>query len=137
MKMKTFTKQNLGQVREDLNKALEQVAKKHGIVLNVGNISYRDESFTAKLIALIPSENSNKEAGASRGSEVKWEVAFKKNAFLFGLKPEDLGKKVKHGSKEYTIVGMRPRARLPLVLKRPDGTFAAFDVEEVKAYMVN
>lgn len=135
IKMKTFDKANLKQVREDLNTALEAVAKKHGIQLSLGAITFSPESFSAKLTAVIPSDGA--EAGAQSGQATKWAANFKTHARAFGMKPEDLGKVIKIRGADHSIVGMRPKAKSPLVLKKPDGAFIAYDVEPLIALLNN
>lgn len=49
--MKTFTKQNLPQLRADIDAALAAVAAKHGIKLQTGNISFNPNEATIKLMA--------------------------------------------------------------------------------------
>lgn len=127
--MKTFDKSNLKQVRDDMSAALEAVAKKHGIQLSLGGITFSPESFSVKLTAVIPGDSA--EAGASSGQVTKWAASFKSQARLFGLKPEHLGKSVKIGSQEYVIAGMRPRAKQPVVLRKPNGSYIAYSASAV------
>lgn len=47
----TFDKQNLRQIRNDINVALAAVAAKHGIKLDIGNIRFSSDRFTTKLTA--------------------------------------------------------------------------------------
>lgn len=127
--MKSFNKQNLQEVRVDITLALQEVAKKHGIQLAIGNISFSDTSFTAKMTALITDAT---EAPMS-GEQVKWAKAFTNHAFSFGMQSSDLGKEVVLGSKTYTIAGARPRANRPIVLKTSTGVFHAFEAYVVKS----
>lgn len=53
-KITEFNKQNLPTIREDLNKLLAEYTKKTGIKLSLGNITFYEGSFTAKLEATIP-----------------------------------------------------------------------------------
>jgi hypothetical protein len=131
--MKSFDKQNLATIRADLDAALEAVAKKHGIQLSVGRITFSEASFSTKLTALIPSDSDD--AGTANGYEVKWAAAFKSNARFFGLKSEDLGQTVRLGNVDYVIVGMRPRAKNSIVLKRINGTFVTYPVEPIIALL--
>lgn len=73
----TFTKENLSTIRADLNIALAEVAAKHGITLDIGNISFNENSFTAKLSAAI------QEVGQPSMSvkEIKQQQDFKMYAF--------------------------------------------------------
>ena len=47
--MQSFNRNNLNEIRKDLEAALAQVATKHGIQLSVGTIRFGEESFSAKI----------------------------------------------------------------------------------------
>lgn len=49
MKVTQFTKENLKDLRNDINAALVAVAQKHGIDLSIGTISYSTEKATTRL----------------------------------------------------------------------------------------
>lgn len=55
--MKSFEKQNLKEICVAMDAALAQVAAKFDITLKVGNISFTDTNFTAKVEASVKSEN--------------------------------------------------------------------------------
>lgn len=48
-KITKFTKQNLPQVRSDINKILKEYADENGFTINLGNIRFNNGEFTAKL----------------------------------------------------------------------------------------
>jgi len=131
-----FNKQNLKAIREELNAALETVAKKHGLQIGLGGISFTDGSFTTKMTVVTKSKNgeASDDAGAGSGNEAVWAAKFKQYAkFYWGLNSEDLGRKVKVDGIEYTIAGARPKAKNPIVLKKANGTFIAVSANTVVA----
>lgn len=49
MTLKRFDKSNLGEVRSELNRALDNVAAKFGFKVNIGNIRFTENSFRTTL----------------------------------------------------------------------------------------
>lgn len=108
-KLTSFNKENLKDIRKDLNAALKAVQDKYGIVITVGGITFNEKHFTAKLTTLI------EDGSVSSNVNPKWVVHFNRNAeFNLGLKKSDLGKEFKSGGETLKLVGSRG-ARLPLV----------------------
>lgn len=123
--MKNFDKQNLKTVRMDINKALAEVAAKHGISLTIGNISFTEDTFSTKLSAAIQREGQ----ASLSAKEIKQQNDFKVYSRSFGFEPEDLNKQFKAiDGKFYTIVGARPRAKNCLVIKSVEGKSYACDL---------
>lgn len=64
-KITQFTKQNLPQVRADLNKILKDYADKNGMVITLGNIKFQAGEFTTKLetkiVGAVTQEDKNLE----------------------------------------------------------------------------
>lgn len=131
-KVKSFDRANLKDIRVDLNTALAAVAKKHGITLDVGNIRFDANSFSAKLSATVASSASTT-TSAPAGVNPTWVANFKKYAVMFGLKATDLNKQIKYAGKTVTIVGMRPKANQPIVIQRVTGGCVAVSAESVKS----
>jgi|GEM_PF-6870098 len=44
-----FNKQNLPTFRQEINEALEIIAKRHNVSMNIGNISFNSYEFTTKI----------------------------------------------------------------------------------------
>ena len=98
-----LTKSKLKQIRIDMDKALAEVAKKHGLQFELGNISFSSDNFRMKIEA-----NTVKADGSVETKEAK---AFKQKAAQFGLKPEMLGKTfITACGTELTITGLNTRA---------------------------
>jgi len=108
----SFNKQNLKTIRADINAALKAVETKHNMKLSIGNIRFHAEEFRTTLTAAT-GEAATKEAPSS---ETKWRAAFMRNLFI-GVSQTDLDKEITLRGKKYTIVGARPKAQAPLVLK--------------------
>jgi len=116
-----FDKNNLKTIRADVDAALAAVAKKHGITLSIGRITFTGETFTTKMTAVT---NSKSAPGAAtvNPEEVKYAKNFIADCTFYGFKREDLGKTVQYNGKPYILVGARtPRARLPIVLRSVTG----------------
>ena len=91
----------LARIRIALKEAFKAVEEEFSITLKLGNITYDDNSFRAKLI----STNNTKE-----GKTVTQEALnFKKRAHFYGLNPADLGKLVVIQGMKYIITGLNPR----------------------------
>jgi|694.fasta_scaffold24073_12 hypothetical protein len=132
--IKEFDKQNLKTLRSDIEAALAEVAKKHGITLGVGNISFRADSFSAKITAATVAEGDDSD-GVMSGKQMKWAQDFKSHASLFGMKHTDLGKTVTIGAFTYVIVGARPRAKQNIVLQNPNGGFNVQEASVVAKFL--
>lgn len=105
-------KQLLVNFRVEANKALEEVGKKLGLEIRVTNISYRDESFTAKVEAV---QIGGKDKSASNYIEA---------ARILGL-PE-LGTEFDYFGKTYKIVGYNTKARnRPIIIENNGKRYTA------------
>ena len=103
-----------GQAKEvsaEMMKALAKIEKKLGVTFSRGNGSFDANTFSLKITAT---------SNASDGSiQTKEEVDFLANAFMFGLKKEDLGKTFNTSNgRTFRICGLKPRAnKYPVLAK--------------------
>lgn len=107
--IKSFDKQNLGQLRKDIDSALLQIRQKHGVTLQIGNITFSPEKATARLTMVAvgdPTVASDPRAAAL----AKAEAEFKRSAASFGLKPEQFGATFNFGRDQYKLTGLKPRS---------------------------
>lgn len=107
--------------------ALADVAKGFGLHVKRGTANF--DSTSAK-IQMVFSEISEDGTVMTREAE-----AFKDNADMYGLRPEDLGEKFDHKGHTFTITGLNARARkMPIQVTREDGRtfkFAALTVKRI------
>lgn len=110
-------------VSDEIRDALKEIAARHGLRLKQGNVRYGDFGFRETIELLDPAAKS-REA-----------MAFEASADLHGLKPSDLGTKVKFGAETYEIVGLKLRAcRKPIMLRRVrDGQGVVTTVDTILA----
>lgn len=127
--MAQITKAMFPQFRADLAAALRGLEDKYGVTMSMERITYTDSTFSGKLTAV--SKEATAGVGADDGS-AKWKAGFLKNACRYGLTPNDLGKEVVLSGVTYKIVGARPKAGQPIVLKKPSGAFIASSAEPVR-----
>jgi len=115
--IKAFDKQNLQQLRADMDAAIQQVAQKHGITIRLKNISYLPERATSKLEFIATGEAASA-ANPQAAQEAIYAADFKRYCSSFGLKPEQHGATFKHGRDTYKLVGLKPRApKNPILAK--------------------
>lgn len=96
-----FNKNTIDQIRNDIEQALEAVARKHNLCLALGNITYYSDRFSAKI--------EGRDVNAPSKEAQMYEV----NRERYGLPP--LGAKVVLSGKELTIAGMTPRGKVLLM----------------------
>jgi hypothetical protein len=130
--IKEFDKVNLKTVRADLDAALLAVAQKHGLKLSIGGITYTANTLTTKITGTTRFTSGTGTAQEVPGN-AKWQAAFIKNAFVLGMKKEDLGKKFKYGTETVTLVGARPKANMPIVVMNSKGKMLATYASVLKA----
>lgn len=126
-KIESFDRTNLRMLRVEIDGAIADVLAKHGLKVNVGNISYSGQEFTTKVTVNVPGAVSRKDQQA--------ESAFKMYASMEGLKAEDFGKQfTTHSGETFEITGYSTRAKkYPIKAKRvKDGHPFKFPVSQVK-----
>ena len=106
--MENFTKSNLATVRRDINAALEEVQKKHGINIDLGNIRYEAKMFTSKVTVSIVNENI----------ATAYHAAFHRRCTILGLEPSDLNRTFMHDGHRFKIVGAATgRSKYPVMTR--------------------
>lgn len=124
----SITKDMLKQIREDINKALEPVGEKYGVKLTAGNASYTENNFTLKLEGAAVKEDGTV---AAKDAE-----AFKRHAHLYGLSPDDLGRKFTSQGKEFTITGLNTKSgKYPIIGRDSNGKGYKFGADMVKFFL--
>lgn len=94
--MKSFDKVIAAKMRDELNAALESVAKKYDVSVHVGNCTFSDIEMNYKL-----NVKTNDKGAMEEKNRKEW------NSYceLYGFQKDDLGKKFMMNGKEYTIEG--------------------------------
>ena len=126
--MPKINKQFCQQFRTDFMAAVAGLEKTHGVKIDLGNIRFDDTSLRSQLS--VTDTDAVPDAANSTGKVATWRSDFLVFATLFGLKPDDLGKVVTFKGQHMTVAGLRPRAKLPLVLRSIDNKFIAVDANK-------
>lgn len=105
--IKKFDRVVLQMIGAEIEKALGEVGKKHGVAIKRGNGTYADDYATLKLDMSVVQED---------GTPLTKEAAdFKRYATIYGFQAEDLGRTFTQNGKKWIIRGWKPAARLSLV----------------------
>lgn len=91
-----FSPEKLDVIRKDINTALLEVQKKHGVVFELGRMNYTSDSFTAKLSCEFEKTEQEK---------------FESECFLYSLKPSDYLKEVEVEGEKYELIGFAKNSR--------------------------
>lgn len=113
MKIESFNNRTVDVVLEACQKALEAVAAEHGLRLERKRCSYHQTDMPVAFKLHVRETDSD-------GREITPEERdFRLHATAFGLQPDDFGKTVTIRGQEYTICGLRLRARkYPITAER-------------------
>ena len=119
MALPNITPQRVKFLRDLINTTLKDISAQQKLDIRAGNASYGDSYIDFKLTCTLKGDKNE-----ILGKEAE---AFKDNAYLLDMKPEDLGKKFKFNNKTYTLIGMKTKSRkFPLLGKRDDGKVYKF-----------
>jgi hypothetical protein len=114
MPITSFDKSNLKNIRADIDSALKAVETKYGMKLSLGNIRFTQNDFKTSLTALVGEAASS---AADNSREVKWRSDYLRNSYMFTGDAPKLDTELTMRGRKFIIVGMRPKANDPLVLK--------------------
>ena len=111
--------QQLNDIRQDMEKALMEVAKKHGISnVKIGAITHDNDGFRTKLEVQYD------------GGESADMKTLKFNASHMGFKPEIAGATIQYSGKDCKVIGMK-RTKMLLEIKGKTYTASIDDVKRV------
>lgn len=111
-------RENLKVLREQINAALEAVAKANGIKLVCGNCSFDPAGLaTFKLEAFEILDD-----GTVQSREA---INFTNYCEGFGFSPEDLNRTFQMRGTEYKLIGLKPGCRLAAIVLRDGKTYKA------------
>ena len=108
--MAKITKAMLKEVREEMNKALEEVGKKYGVQFDTGNASFDEYSFTFKVAGKVTATEDGESV-----EKKEWDT----NSWVYGLDRELFGKVLEGNfGQTFQILGLNPRSKKsPILLK--------------------
>lgn len=130
--MKQLNKDALRLLRVDLNKALEEVAAKHNIILEVGNASFTANNATFKLHVMTKAEGVETKADAE---EAKMKKDFEQYHRMFGIDADALGKKIKSREKTFTVIGLDTKKRkYPIIARDEQGKQYKLSIEQYNSF---
>lgn len=96
-----ITKTMLNNFRKDFAEAVKELESKYNVTIHMGNISYSENSFDAKV--------NVKENLDEKAAEELAKNDFTRYCSLFGFKPDDYGKEFIAQNKKFKFVGFNPR----------------------------
>lgn len=115
---------NFKEFRTDLNKAMEDIAKKYNITLTAGNITYDNTTFTIKVNGRRDDVDVDKEKFMEMLGYMQY----------YGFKEDDYKKEFEMKGRKYYLVGFKPGNKYDVVAQRDDGKqFAMVSSGVIKA----
>lgn len=119
--MQTINRDNIRQLRDEMNAALNLVLKKHGVTAVVGNASFTPGDVTFKVKVSVGS--------ADDAAKREWD----RYCVMFGLTPDLFGKKFVSRGTEFTITGIAKKGRdYPVLATNDNGTVYKFNIETAR-----
>lgn len=111
--MKSFTSSDLKTIRNDIETSLEDVAKKHGIVIKIGSIKYSADQFHTKLDAFIPDINTQN----MNARQIEGLKNLKNYGRFYNVTENDFGKTFTDGNgQKFKFIGLMPsRPKYPVI----------------------
>jgi hypothetical protein len=111
MRIKAFDALLLKKLRPEIEAALAELGRKHGITIRAGSARFSERTADLKLeLAVI---------GGDGGSTRRETEEFEKYHTMFGLEAADLGQIVMLDREEHRLVGLAPnRPKYPIVMER-------------------
>ena len=113
-KITKLDKPTVKYIGKRLKTAVEPLAKELGVVIDLGNCTFRASNCRFQLKVAVLDSN---------GKPITEEIdSFRSNAKLFGFEPADLGKEFTFQGQSYTICGLKPKSRkYPVIAQSGDG----------------
>lgn len=121
-----MNRQKVKQLRNEMDKVLAELGEKHGLGIKVGNISFDDRGFTAKVEA-IEADNPQDQESIDRA---RFERDVKA---VYGLEKDDFHREFNYNGTTFKIVGVKPRStKYPVIGENANGTRYKFILRAVK-----
>lgn len=107
-------------ISEEINEAIQAIAKRHGLEMKTAGGSYGGTSGVVKVEVTIP----------GRGKEV---VEFERYGAQFGVQPSDLGRTILVQGQPFELAGLNTKApKFPFLAKGADGRTYKLGADTVK-----
>lgn len=127
--MTTITRDLLKSLRPEIQAALTQIGKAHGLTIELGNATFNPTSATFKLLMVAPTDST---APGDSAQVQKAAADFKTYAATYGLKADDLGRSFTHGGSSFVIKGLMPRrAKFPILCEKSSGKLILLNDRDV------
>lgn len=125
MAIKEINRTNIRTINEDILKALEKVANKHKVLINLGNSSFTSDNYSTKLSVSVV------RGGTALTREAK---AFNTYKNSWGLEHLSVGSFVKTwNGKVFKIIGATPRStKYPILGENKSGKVYKLPSQSVK-----
>lgn len=125
MKITSFDRNTVKNLRSDIDSALAVLSKKYGIEISAGNASFTSSNVTYKVQAAVKSSN-----GVTMTKE-----ASDFNIYASRLLPDfKIGQTINLQGKQYTIAGWKTRVQKNPVLVTRDGKQYRVSIDMIKMY---
>lgn len=98
-----LTRDKVKQFREDFMKLNHALELKYGMKLELGSISFRSDSLSAKVTGYV--------VGGDVDDANLEELEFKNLCHKFGMRPEDYGREFESCGRTYKLIGFLPKAK--------------------------
>jgi hypothetical protein len=125
MKITSFDRNTVKNLRSDIDSALAILSKKYGIEISAGNASFTASNVTYKVQAAVKASN-----GVTMTKEAS-DFNIYGSRLLTGFK---LGQTITLQGKQYTIAGWKMRAQKNPVIVSRDGKTYRVSTEMIKMY---
>ena len=123
--VKQFDIEFLKNFRTEFKDTVKELEEKHGIVINLGNISYSGSNFTGKLEVRLDSVSPNQ----------KYIDTFKALYKLYGLEEDMLNKSFRTNGKTLKFVGLDSKKRNYPCICEGNGKSYKLSVEQLKLHL--
>ena len=136
MTITTFDKTNLRELRDDVTAALQEVARKHNIMIDMGGIRFGENEARCKLTMRSFGGRVMTVADVKAGHKPE-EIAVNEIAKRNGLPDNLFGRKVIYGGQTLTVVGAKAsRHKYPFVVEGVRGGKYKMSVEQIRNGLV-
>lgn len=130
---KSPEREQVEQMRAEVEAALAKIGKKHGSVFVLGNITFTGGNAWRAKVESVPTKSEPGFTGKDPNL-IKLENDMVRHGYKFNLSEKDLGTKfVAHGT-TYTVIGLKPRSyKYPVIATSPTGKMYKFKASIVIA----